>query len=95
MTERYYPQGHGKRLDEDLRLLYDKIYKMEDQTRAAKPAEEKPAAPAAGGPSNTKIAGLNVRGIPPTSGASVATLSKIPVLTYDSKSGDITWVIPM
>lgn len=93
MTQRYYPQGHGPRLDEDLRLLYDHMYSQQDKG-AAKPAEGKPAAAAAGGPSNTKIAGLNVRGIPPANGASVATLSKIPVLAYDSKSGDITWVIP-
>jgi hypothetical protein len=91
---RYYPQGHGPRLDEDLRLLYDHMYSQQDKARTGKPS-----APSAiikpGGPSNTQIAGLNVRGIPPQSGASVTTLSKIPVLAYDIASGDITWVIPM
>lgn len=94
MTQRYYPQGHPPRLNEDLRLLYDKVYALEDRGRAGKPAEPSKVV-AAGGPSNTKVAGLNVRGIPPASGASVATLSKIPVLGYDVASGDITWFIPM
>lgn len=96
MTQKYYPQGHGKRLDADLRQLFDHVYKLQDKAGAASaPSPTKPStAPDAGSPSHTKIAGLNVRAIQPTNGASVATLSKIPVLGYDSKSGEITWFIP-
>jgi hypothetical protein len=93
MTQRYYPQGHGPRLDEDLRLLYDHMYRT--QGTSGKTTESKIVAPTAGGPSTTKLAGLNVRGIPPASGAPVTSLSAIPVLGYDIKSGDITWFIPM
>ena len=91
---RYYPQGHGQRLDEDFRLLYDHMYAQQDKARVVKPATPS-AIIKPGGPSNTQIGGLNVRGIPPQSGASVTTLSKIPVLGYDMASGDISWFIPM
>ena len=100
----YYPHHSDPRLTEDFRVAYDHIYALRDQLQSMNQQLQdthQRLADAHGkirelqaGPSTTKIQGLNVRGIPPTSGAAVTNLSKIPVLTYDSTSGDITWVIP-
>lgn len=99
MIKDYYPKHSDPRLTEDLRLLFDGLYELQgsaERAHARIGELQKPSAksPSPGGPSSTKIGGLNVRGIPPTSGASVATLSKIPVLGYDATTGEITWFIP-
>jgi len=96
MSQRYYPQHKDARLTEDFRVAYDHIYQIQDQLAGMKATPAKAAAPAAnpGGPSTTKIAGLNVHATPPMSGTSVATLSKIPTLGYNSKTGEIEWFIP-
>lgn len=52
------------------------------------------AKPDPGGPSTTKIAGLNVEGIPPVNGKAVTNLSGLPVLVWDKTTGQITWKIP-
>jgi hypothetical protein len=87
MTQRYYPNSHPPRLNEDLRLLYDHVYRMQDQLAQAykrigeleKPA---PKNEDAGSPSHTKIAGLYVKGTPPQDGQK---------LTYVAASGQIEW----
>lgn len=108
-TQRYYPQQRDPRLNEDLRIAYDHIYTMQNhlsnlssqlQTahKGLRDAHAKLDGMARklepGGPSSTKIAGLNVEGIPPASGKAVTNLSGLPVLTYDKATGQITWKIP-
>jgi hypothetical protein len=98
MTQRYYPNSHPPRLNEDLRLLYDGMYKMQDQLAKAHARIgelEKPAAkqPEPGGPSNTKITGIAVKGVPPGTGTSVTTMKGIPTLGYNSATGQIEWYI--
>lgn len=108
-SQRYYPQQRDPRLNEDLRIAYDHIYTMQghlstlssqlqEAHKGLKDAHSKlnamAAKPDPGGPSSTKIAGLNVEGIPPASGKAVTNLSGLPVLTYDKATGQITWKIP-
>ena len=94
MAGRYYPSEHPHRLNEDLRLLYDHVYQLQDQLAAAQAGKgvvttggkETTAKPTPqrdpGGPSTTKIAGLNVIGIPP---------KHQQVLMYNAESGQIEW----
>jgi hypothetical protein len=74
MSQRYYPQHKDLRLNEDLRLLYDHMYQSQNKEENA--AKVTPAAKSGktespgGGPSNTKLTGLAVKGTPPAHGAS-------------------------
>lgn len=97
MPTRYYPQHKDARVNEDFRILYDHMYQQQDAAAAtaAKPAPPPaPSTPDAGSPSHTKIAGLNVKATPPTSGNNVTTLSGVPVLGYNSKTGQWETYIP-
>ena len=84
---------HNDQSWQDVRLAYDRIYALEHQVRglhekvnAPKPEEKKSL--------DTKINGLRVKAIPPEQGRAVTNLSKIPVLTYNSATGEIEFVIP-
>jgi len=95
---RYYPKHSDEQLNQDFRLLYDHMYQSQARMKelegkiAATP--KAPAAPTSGSASHTKIAGLNVRGIPPSQGKPLTNLAGIPTLGYDAASGEITWFIP-
>lgn len=106
---KYYPQQKDRRLNEDLRIAYDHIYGMQDQLSqmgsrledahvkladAHSKLNGMAAKPDPGGPSSTKIAGLNVKGVQPTNGNQVTNLSGKPVLAYNVESGQIEWYIP-
>lgn len=95
---RYYPQQQDPRLNEDLTRAYQLAYSAHDQANqlhgqlqdAHKKLAEAhakldaiEARPEPGGPSNTKIGGLNVIGIPPADGQ---------VLTYNAATGQIEWM---
>lgn len=79
-VQRYYPspdnyQNHQQW--QDMRILYDHMHEVKE-----KGAEKAPVPTTkAGGPSNTKIAGLNVVGTP-TNGQT---------LKYNSKTGQLEW----
>lgn len=104
---RYYPQQKNPRLNEDLRLVYQMAYdahdragQLESQLKDAHAkladAHNKIAKLSSksdpGGPSTTKIAGLNVKGTEPTSGAnSITSFSGVPVLGYNPATGQIEW----
>ncbi len=92
---KYYPNSHPPRLNEDLRLLYDHVYSLQDRMKAMQGENVPKATPhvAPGGPSSTKIAGLNVHASPPTQGNQVTTLSKTPMLGYNARTGEIEWFI--
>ena len=76
-------------LDTEWRMVFDHMYAQQRhnadvqgrldamEAKHGKPLEEK-----AGGPSTTKIAGLNVVGLPP---------KDADRLTYEAKSGQIVW----
>lgn len=96
-TGRYYPQQKDSRLNEDLRLVYQMAYEAHDRTaqlhsqlqdahRQLKDAHARidgmQKEMKAGGPSNTKIAGLYVIGQPPTDQDR---------LTYDAATGQLIW----
>jgi hypothetical protein len=99
---RHYPSKFKTGdLHDDFRILYDHVYKLQDQMAAAEgrmaDMESKHGALAsqvAGGPSSTKIAGLNVKGTEPQNGRAVASLSGVPVLAYNAASGEIEFTIP-
>lgn len=100
---RYYPNAHPKPLNDDLRILFDHVYSLQDQlagersgkgvvtTGAGGVSSARKADP--GGPSTTKIAGLNVKAVPPQQGNQVASLSKLPVLAYNPATGQVEWFI--
>lgn len=77
------------------RQAFDRIYALQDQLRelhekvkaTSSPTPEKSS-------SASKINGLNVKAVPPSQGRSVTNLSKIPVLGYNSETGEVEWVIP-
>jgi len=99
---RHYPSKFKTGdLHDDFRILYDHVYKMQDDLTAANSRmadmESKHSALAsqvAGGPSSTKIAGLNVKGTEPQNGRAVTSLSGVPVLAYNAASGEIEFTIP-
>jgi len=87
---RHYPtrQLTGP-LHDDFRILYNHVYALTDALAAAhsRMAEMEKSHQAlqqqvANGPSNTKIAGLNVRATPPLNGQS---------LKYNAATGQIEW----
>lgn len=98
----YYPprQKTGP-LDDEWRQLYSHMYasrkQIEDlQTQMSflqKSHGKLQRQVAAGGPSSTKIAGLNVIGTPPQSGNKVSSLSGVPVLGYNSSTGQFEYFI--
>lgn len=104
---RYYPNSHPQQLNDDLRILYDHVYQLQDQlatSRSEMPQAgkgvvttgaggTKRATLPEGGPSSTKIGGLNVKAVPPQQGRQVASLSGIPVLGYSEDTGEVEWHI--
>lgn len=106
-AQRYYPQQKDPRLNEDLRIAYDHIYTMQGHLsdlssqlqeahnglrKAHARLDEMSRKPDPGGPSSTKIAGLNVKGVEPVNGAnSVSTFTGTSLLGYNEKSGQIEW----
>jgi hypothetical protein len=87
---RYYPskQKTGP-LHDDFRVLFDHVYRMQDDLAKTKgqladmtAKHGQLAQQVANGPSTTKIAGLNVKGVQPVNGQK---------LTYVAASGDIEW----
>jgi hypothetical protein len=87
---RHYPsrQVTGP-LHDDFRILYDHVYSLTDKLKeTTKQLEDMKKSHAdlsqkvANGPSNTKIAGLNVEGVVPQDGQQ---------LTYNAATGQIVW----
>ena len=87
---RHYPsrQITGP-LHDDFRILYDHVYSLTDRLAASekqlsemKKAHGTLAQQVAGGPSTTKIAGLNVEAVVPEDGQQ---------LTYNAATGQIEW----
>jgi len=89
-TNRYYPSPTKTGpLHDDFRLLFDHVYKLQDQLRdshskmaALQSKHDTLKQQVDNGPSTTKIQGLNVKGVPPTNGQK---------LTYNAATGDIEW----
>lgn len=87
---RYYPSPTKTGpLHDDFRLLFDHVYSLQNELQSTKgqlaDMTSKHAAlsqQVANGPSTTKIAGLNVIGVPPTNGQQ---------LTYNAATGQIEW----
>lgn len=101
MSTLYYPNSHPPRLNEDFKVAFDHIYELQRQiadlkkSQSAAPPPAPPASTGAGGPSTSMLNGLRVKAIPPTSGNAVTTLSQIPVLGYNSTSGQWeTYILP-
>ena len=105
VVNRYYPspQKTGA-MHEDFRLLFDHVYTLMDRQRdlqshvqkqqeAAKGAglKGKPKSPAEpNGPSNTKIAGLNVKAVPPVHGATPFYNQSTGQLEFSTAAGAVT-----
>jgi hypothetical protein len=100
-ANRYYPSPTKTgALHNDFRQLFDHVYSLQDELAAAKgrmaemeSKHGKLTQQVANGPSTTKIAGLNVKGTPPMQGTPVTSLSGVPVLGYNSATGDIEFLI--
>jgi hypothetical protein len=98
---RYYPSPlKTKELHNDFRQLFDHVYALQDELASTKgrmaemeTKHGKLSQQIANGPSTTKIAGLNVKGTPPAAGTQVTNLSGVPVLGYNSATGDIEFMI--
>lgn len=83
----YYPsKAKTKDLHDDFRLLFSHVYKLQRQVADlhGKLAATQPPSSQSnlGGPSTTKIAGLNVHATPPQNGQK---------LTYNAATGEIEW----
>lgn len=88
---RYYPSpSKTGDLHNDFRLLFDHVYRLQDQLtdahgRLAEMTKRHDALTqrVASGPSTTKIMGLNVKGTVPTNGQK---------LTYNAATGDLEFM---
>ena len=99
---RYYPSAFKvPELHQDLRILFDHMYDQQDRNKASdarmagmEAQHGQLAEKVANGPSNTKIAGLNVKGMLPSKGTAVSNLGGLPTQCYNASSGEIEWYIP-
>ena len=87
-VNRFYPERSNYQSDqqfEEVRGLYDMVYGLKDSMAAPSDPPSSPNKGEANGPSDTKIGGLYVEGVPPTHSSSP---------TYNQATGQFEYQTP-